>query len=129
MASETFQSKARTGVPGLDEGHRARAVHDPRPGAAAQGGAEAVQRTGPRHARRALVAAGRPPSPARRGRGCRGRAARQLAEEARRLRPDLPILLATGYADLPATTSLDLPRLSKPYQQRQLAEQIDHLLG
>jgi len=53
----------------------------------------------------------------------------QLAEEARRLRPGLPILLATGYADLPASSDLDLPRLSKPYQQRQLAEQIAHLLG
>jgi signal transduction histidine kinase/CheY-like chemotaxis protein len=52
----------------------------------------------------------------------------QLAEEARRLRPDLPILLATGYADLPASAALELPRLSKPYQQRQLAEQIAHLL-
>jgi signal transduction histidine kinase/CheY-like chemotaxis protein len=53
----------------------------------------------------------------------------QLAEEARRLRPDLPILLATGYADLPATSDLELPRLSKPYQQRQLAEQISNLIG
>jgi signal transduction histidine kinase len=53
----------------------------------------------------------------------------QLAEEARRLRPDLPILLATGYADLPDSSNLELPRLSKPYQQRQLAEQIAHLLG
>jgi signal transduction histidine kinase/CheY-like chemotaxis protein len=53
----------------------------------------------------------------------------QLAEEARRLRPGLPILLATGYADLPANAAFELPRLSKPYQQRQLAEQIDHLLG
>jgi signal transduction histidine kinase len=53
----------------------------------------------------------------------------QLAEEARRLRPELPILLATGYADLPASAKLELPRLSKPYQQRQLAEQIAHLLG
>jgi CheY-like chemotaxis protein len=53
----------------------------------------------------------------------------QLAEEARRLRPDLPILLATGYADLPSHSDLELPRLSKPYQQRQLAEQIAHLLG
>jgi signal transduction histidine kinase/CheY-like chemotaxis protein len=53
----------------------------------------------------------------------------QLAEEARRLRPDLPILLATGYADLPAGGTLELPRLSKPYQQRQLAEQISNLIG
>jgi CheY-like chemotaxis protein len=52
----------------------------------------------------------------------------RLAEEARRLRPDLPILLATGYADLPTSAALELPRLSKPYQQRQLAEQIASLL-
>ncbi|SEP00848.1 His Kinase A (phospho-acceptor) domain-containing protein [Rhodospirillales bacterium URHD0017] len=53
----------------------------------------------------------------------------QLAEAARQLRPGLPILLATGYADLPARTKLDLPRLSKPYQQRQLAERITSLVG
>ncbi|MGZ5906323.1 MAG: ATP-binding protein [Reyranella sp.] len=53
----------------------------------------------------------------------------QLAEEARKLRPDLPILLATGYADLPARASFELPRLSKPYMQKQLAEQITSLLG
>ncbi len=54
----------------------------------------------------------------------------QLAEAARTLRPDLPILLATGYADLPAgRVKLDLPRLSKPYRQNQLAEQIMSLVG
>jgi signal transduction histidine kinase len=53
----------------------------------------------------------------------------QLAEAARKLRPGLPILLATGYADLPARTKIDLPRLSKPYQQRQLAERITSLVG
>ena len=53
----------------------------------------------------------------------------QLAEEARALRPGLPILLATGYADLPTRAKFELPRLSKPYQQRQLAEQIQGLLG
>lgn len=53
----------------------------------------------------------------------------QLAEQTRLLRPDLPILLATGYADVPAHSSLDLPRLPKPYEQRQLAEQISALLS
>ena len=41
----------------------------------------------------------------------------------------MPILLATGYADLPARANLDLPRLNKPYQQTELAEQIEALLG
>jgi PAS domain S-box-containing protein len=53
----------------------------------------------------------------------------QLAEAARGLRPDLPILLATGYAELPVGSVPDLPRLSKPYLQRQLAEQITALVA
>ncbi len=53
----------------------------------------------------------------------------QLAEAARGLRPDLPILLATGYAELPVGSMPDLPRLSKPYHQRQLAEHITALVA
>jgi signal transduction histidine kinase len=53
----------------------------------------------------------------------------QLAEAVRVLLPRLPILLATGYADLPALADLDLPRLSKPYHQRELAQQIGSLLA
>ena len=53
----------------------------------------------------------------------------QLAEEARKLRPGLPILLATGYSDVPARSKLDLPRVSKPYSQKQLAEHITALIG
>jgi CheY-like chemotaxis protein len=53
----------------------------------------------------------------------------ELAAVVRDLRPDLPMLLATGYADLPAGAAPDLPRLPKPYTQDQLAEQIAGLLG
>lgn len=52
----------------------------------------------------------------------------ELAMAARHLRPALPILLATGYADLPDSTGIDLPRLGKPYQQDQLAAEIAKLL-
>ena len=40
--------------------------------------------------------------------------------------PDLPIVLATGYADLPlgSDPGLVLPRLSKPFTQRDLAVMI-----
>ena len=48
----------------------------------------------------------------------------QLANAARELRPNLPILLATGYADLPNGADLDIPRLRKPYQQHQLVAEI-----
>lgn len=52
----------------------------------------------------------------------------ELADRARELHPGLPILLATGYADLPSGTTTDLPRLAKPYQQAELATQISRLL-
>ncbi len=52
----------------------------------------------------------------------------ELANRARELHPGLPILLATGYADLPSGTTTDLPRLAKPYQQTELATQISRLL-
>ncbi|PZQ50342.1 MAG: hybrid sensor histidine kinase/response regulator [Rhodovulum sulfidophilum] len=51
----------------------------------------------------------------------------QLAQAARALRPELPIILATGYAELPPGAEIDLPRLGKPYDQRQLETQIDAL--
>jgi CheY-like chemotaxis protein len=53
----------------------------------------------------------------------------ELASKARELHPQLPILLATGYADLPSGTTTDLPRLAKPYQQTELASQIGKLLS
>ena len=53
----------------------------------------------------------------------------QLAEAARQLRPDMPILLATGYAEMPKGTTIDLPRLGKPYSQSQLAREISRLLA
>jgi signal transduction histidine kinase/CheY-like chemotaxis protein len=53
----------------------------------------------------------------------------ELAETVMRKRPDLPILLATGYADLSAGHSLKIPRLSKPYLQAQLQEHVDRLLS
>jgi PAS domain S-box-containing protein len=52
----------------------------------------------------------------------------QLAEIVRVKRPGLPVLLATGYADLPASKLANLPRLSKPYRQAQLQAEIDKLL-
>jgi PAS domain S-box-containing protein len=52
----------------------------------------------------------------------------ELAERARKERPKMPILLATGYADLPAS-QIKLPRLSKPYLQTELQEEINRLLS
>jgi CheY-like chemotaxis protein len=52
----------------------------------------------------------------------------ELASAARQIRPELPVLLATGYAELPAGPDLGLPRIGKPYQQEQLAAEITKLL-
>jgi signal transduction histidine kinase len=43
-----------------------------------------------------------------------------LAKQIRQARPQLPIILATGYADLPDGDDLGLPRLAKPYRQAEL---------
>jgi PAS domain S-box-containing protein len=51
----------------------------------------------------------------------------ELSREALSRRPDLRILIATGYAELPAGTELNIPRLGKPYSQDQLATEIAKL--
>lgn len=53
----------------------------------------------------------------------------ELVAASRDVRPALPVLLATGYAELPEGTQLDLPRLAKPYHQEQLRERLDQILG
>jgi PAS domain S-box-containing protein len=53
----------------------------------------------------------------------------ELAAASREVRPSLPVLLATGYAELPDGTQVDLPRLAKPYHQDQLRDRLDQLLG
>jgi PAS domain S-box-containing protein len=52
----------------------------------------------------------------------------QLAKAVREMHPGLPILLATGYAELPPGSDLDLPRIGKPYLQEQLAAEISKLM-
>lgn len=49
----------------------------------------------------------------------------QLIDAIRADRPDLPILLATGYAELPPGKGVDIPRLAKPFGQRHLADAVD----
>jgi CheY-like chemotaxis protein len=51
----------------------------------------------------------------------------QLATAARAKRPDLPIILATGYAELPPDADQSLPRLSKPFMQSDLERALRQL--
>ena len=47
-----------------------------------------------------------------------------LAAAIRLEKPGLPIILATGFAELPPGADEGLPKLSKPFLQQQLAEAI-----
>ncbi|TNM63731.1 response regulator [Aliirhizobium smilacinae] len=50
-----------------------------------------------------------------------------LAKAARVIAPKLPILIASGYAELPTGIDLDVARLGKPYTQDQLAQELSKL--
>ena len=52
----------------------------------------------------------------------------QLAKKVAAERADLPIVLASGYAELPAGEGAELVRLAKPFGQKQLAEAIERAL-
>ena len=52
-----------------------------------------------------------------------------LAKAARALLPDLPILIASGYAELPPGIDFEVARLGKPYTQQQLAMGIERILN
>jgi signal transduction histidine kinase/CheY-like chemotaxis protein len=53
----------------------------------------------------------------------------QLAAAIRAAWPDLPIILATGYAELPKGSEPQLPLLRKPYSQQDLAAAIASAIG
>ena len=53
----------------------------------------------------------------------------ELTKAARALVPDLPVLIASGYAELPSGIDLDVARLGKPYTQQQLAQEISKVLS
>jgi CheY-like chemotaxis protein len=48
----------------------------------------------------------------------------QPIAKARERYPQLPVILATGYAELPSGAEIDVRRLSKPFSQAQLAEAL-----
>jgi signal transduction histidine kinase len=52
----------------------------------------------------------------------------ELAEDARDIRPGLPVMLLTGYANLAKGEAAGLPRLSKPFREADLARAVAGLL-
>ena len=53
----------------------------------------------------------------------------ELAQRIRMRNPRLPIILATGYAELPADRSIQFARLSKPYTARDLAIALEQAVN
>lgn len=52
----------------------------------------------------------------------------QLAKMIREDKPDLPILLATGYAEIDPSAGIQLPRIGKPFLQNDLKLAIDKVM-
>jgi signal transduction histidine kinase len=52
-----------------------------------------------------------------------------LAGTIREFWPDIPVILASGYADLPDGEAIDLPRLAKPYRLNALSTILDQVLA
>jgi CheY-like chemotaxis protein len=48
----------------------------------------------------------------------------QLATAIKVERPSLPIILATGYAELPPGSEIGLPKLAKPFRQQELSQAV-----
>ncbi len=53
----------------------------------------------------------------------------ELVSKIRAERPELPVLLATGYAELAPGEGQGIPRLAKPFRQRDLADAIGELIA
>ncbi len=52
----------------------------------------------------------------------------ELAQLIAQRRPAIPVILATGFAELPAGTAAGLPRLPKPFDQEELRRVIDAVM-
>ena len=61
--------------------------------------------------------------------GMPGMTGAELIDAVRAERPDLPIVLATGYDELPGDTARGVPRLLKPFMQGQLLETVKQVVS
>ena len=48
-----------------------------------------------------------------------------LARKIKQIQPKIPVIIATGYAELPPQVTLGFPRLNKPYTQEHLARVLE----
>jgi CheY-like chemotaxis protein len=48
----------------------------------------------------------------------------QLLDVVRERWPGLPVILATGYAEIPGGTKISVPKLGKPFTERELGQAL-----
>jgi len=53
----------------------------------------------------------------------------QLAEAARKGWPELPVLMVSGYAEVPEGAAAGIPRLAKPFREDQLNRAVAEAMG
>jgi FixJ family two-component response regulator len=58
-----------------------------------------------------------------------GMSGAQLAEAVQAGWPGLPVLMTSGFADIPAGTGISVPRLNKPFREGHLVRAIEELIG
>ena len=61
--------------------------------------------------------------------GMPGMTGAELIEHVRTEHPGLPIVLATGYAELPAGLAVNVPRIAKPFHQAELLRVINDIMA
>ncbi len=51
----------------------------------------------------------------------------QLADAIKKEWPDLPVIIATGFAEMEPDTELNLPKLTKPFTEAELAKELERI--
>ena len=52
----------------------------------------------------------------------------QLAEAIKKEWPELPVIIATGFAEMEPGTESTLPKLAKPFTEAELAKELEHVV-
>jgi CheY-like chemotaxis protein len=52
----------------------------------------------------------------------------QLADAIKKEWPELPVIIATGFAEMEPETELNLPKLAKPFTEAELAKELERII-
>ena len=52
----------------------------------------------------------------------------QLADAIKKEWPELPVIIATGFAEMAEQSDGSLPKLAKPFTEAELAKELEHIV-